>query len=249
MKNISLRILRAGIIGAVFLSGTSALAYVPYTWTNAPAPATTTIPKPKPLPTCLVQKTTAAPNEKIIFTPVAPTSTSAFKFMWKGETSTTTVGKVALAFIYPGNYTVILRAIGFDGSYTEAPCPTISVGFDTVATSVTSLPAAYVFPFATSTTKALIPKEYTPLSKDCFNLETDLSFGYSDDVSVPSDGVIYKLQQFLSREGYLKSEPTGYFGSLTLSAVKAYQTYHALPSTGYVGPMTRGAMKNQSCLG
>lgn len=35
---------------------------------------------------------------------------------------------------------------------------------------------------------------------------------------------------------------TGYFGALTFKAVKAYQTTHGLPSTGYVGPLTRAKL-------
>ncbi len=248
MKRTFKYVLKAGaaITGfAVFAP--LAFAYTPYTWTNAVSPAPSASNAPRP--TCLVDKTNAASNEKVIFTPVSPSNAPAAKFMWKGEVSTTTTGKIAIAFIYPGAYTVVLRAIAFDGSYVEVQCPKVNVNFDAVPTSTSTLPPAYIFPFATTTTKALIPKELTPISKDCLNFGQDISFGYSDDVEVPSQGVIYILQSFLAREGYLRSEPTGYFGSMTLSAVKAFQSFHGLPPTGYVGPMTRGAIKSQTCLG
>ncbi|MCX6752837.1 MAG: peptidoglycan-binding domain-containing protein [Candidatus Nomurabacteria bacterium] len=35
---------------------------------------------------------------------------------------------------------------------------------------------------------------------------------------------------------------TGYFGNITLAAVKAYQTAHGIPSTGFVGPLTRASL-------
>jgi hypothetical protein len=229
------------VLGATLLPS----AAFAYTYTNVQTVNTATIPKP----TCIVSKTTAAPNEKILFTPASPTGNSAQKFMWIGEATTTTYGPAVFAFIYPGTYTVVLRAVGFDGSYAEALCPTISILFDAKATSTITLPATYLFPFAASTTKSLIPKEFTPLSKNCFNLLTDLSIGYSDDVSNPTEGVIYKLQVFLANEGYLKSEPTGYFGVLTHAAAKAFQKANGLPQTGFVGPMTREVIKNQTCLG
>lgn len=50
---------------------------------------------------------------------------------------------------------------------------------------------------------------------------------------------VYELQDFLNDQGFLTVAPTGYFGLLTLKAVKAYQVSQNLPSTGFVGPMTR----------
>ncbi len=38
------------------------------------------------------------------------------------------------------------------------------------------------------------------------------------------------------------SPATGYFGNMTLAAVKTYQTANMIPSTGFVGPMTRAKM-------
>jgi hypothetical protein len=243
---ISFQILKVGAIGITLLSGTFAFA-APNTQTYSYTNKVSTTTASRPI--CIPQKTLVAPNEKVVFTPVSPTSSPAQRFEWRGESATTSVGKVALAFIYPGSYKITLRAIGFDGTYIEAPCPTIDVRFDALRTSTTTLPAAYIFPFATSTTRALIPKEFTPISGDCFNLGQDISVGYSDDVTVASQGVIYKLQTFLSREGYLKSQPTGYFGSLTLAAVKSFQRKYGLPPTGFVGPMTRSVIKSQTCLG
>lgn len=65
--------------------------------------------------------------------------------------------------------------------------------------------------------------------------DTDLSTGMSGQD-------VMELQQRLKDEGYLNVTPTGYFGPLTFSAVKAYQSANGLPSTGYVGPLTRGLL-------
>lgn len=56
------------------------------------------------------------------------------------------------------------------------------------------------------------------------------------------DGDVRELQLRLIKEGYLQAEVTGYFGPLTLAAVKKYQQAHSLPVTGYVGPMTRSIL-------
>ena len=53
---------------------------------------------------------------------------------------------------------------------------------------------------------------------------------------------IVLLQNFLIENGFLQTTATGYFGKLTLAAVKAYQKSLGLPSTGYVGPLTRDAL-------
>jgi len=50
---------------------------------------------------------------------------------------------------------------------------------------------------------------------------------------------VIELQEFLVDQGCLVSEATGNFYSLTLRAVKCFQSAHALPVTGYFGPMSR----------
>ncbi|MDD4123224.1 MAG: peptidoglycan-binding domain-containing protein, partial [Candidatus Pacebacteria bacterium] len=40
---------------------------------------------------------------------------------------------------------------------------------------------------------------------------------------------------------------SGYFGPLTLSAVKEFQAENGIPNTGYVGPMTRAALNDMYC--
>ncbi len=58
---------------------------------------------------------------------------------------------------------------------------------------------------------------------------------------------VLKLQNFLFAKGLLKATPNGYFGPGTLAAVKAYQKSVGLSQVGNTGPMTRAAIKKDSC--
>lgn len=62
----------------------------------------------------------------------------------------------------------------------------------------------------------------------------DLSFGFQQDSDV------IKLQEFLSDEGLYSGPITGNFFSLTLKAIKAFQSREGItPAAGYFGPKTR----------
>ena len=50
------------------------------------------------------------------------------------------------------------------------------------------------------------------------------------------------LQQYLIKKGFYSGPITGYFGTETQSAVKAYQSAHGIEAVGYVGPGTRAAL-------
>lgn len=58
---------------------------------------------------------------------------------------------------------------------------------------------------------------------------------------------VSELQDFLNNEGYLASEPTGYFGLMTVKAVKAFQGAYGISQTGSVGPITMAKIKAISC--
>ncbi|GGH87682.1 3D (Asp-Asp-Asp) domain-containing protein [Pullulanibacillus pueri] len=59
------------------------------------------------------------------------------------------------------------------------------------------------------------------------------------------DQHVKNLQLVLKREGYYKlSKPTGYFGSSTEKAVKAFQRDHQLKVDGLVGPETKSALNH-----
>ncbi|MES2225344.1 MAG: S8 family serine peptidase [Patescibacteria group bacterium] len=71
------------------------------------------------------------------------------------------------------------------------------------------------------------------------------AFIYTRLLTVGSTGPdVTALQQALTRAGAYTGPITGYFGLLTQAGVRAYQTAHALPPVGIVGPMTR-ALLNQ----
>jgi peptidoglycan hydrolase-like protein with peptidoglycan-binding domain len=58
---------------------------------------------------------------------------------------------------------------------------------------------------------------------------------------------VTELQKILLAGGHLKiAAPTGYFGALSLAAVKSYQKAHGVIQTGYVGPLTRGELNKGS---
>jgi peptidoglycan hydrolase-like protein with peptidoglycan-binding domain len=71
----------------------------------------------------------------------------------------------------------------------------------------------------------------------------------SRDVSGGTDVSI--LQDFLNGRGYLKSQPTGFFGSATRRAVIAFQNDNGLRATppGFVGPATRAKIQAIDCSG
>jgi peptidoglycan hydrolase-like protein with peptidoglycan-binding domain len=55
------------------------------------------------------------------------------------------------------------------------------------------------------------------------------------------DGDVQFLQQYMQRHGYFpaSTQVTGYFGPVTLKAVKNMQKSNKISSTGFVGPLTR----------
>jgi peptidoglycan hydrolase-like protein with peptidoglycan-binding domain len=54
---------------------------------------------------------------------------------------------------------------------------------------------------------------------------------------------VRELQEKLRSLGFFTFHTsTGYFGPITLAAVKAFQTANGIPATGFVGPLTRAAL-------
>jgi len=106
---------------------------------------------------------------------------------------------------------------------------------------VSGLVSALSYPY-TPTNGDYDPNPTTTSS--CVDLYNNLRY-QSNDASTSYE--VSKLQSFLQTKGYLNSEPTGYFGNLTLAAVKSYQSSVGLDQTGYVGPLTRAKIKAASC--
>ncbi len=83
-----------------------------------------------------------------------------------------------------------------------------------------------------------------PSTSQCISLSNNLSLRSRDS---STNGEVSTLQGFLQENGFLASDPTGYFGNLTLNAVKAFQNQYGLLSYGYVGPVTRQAIQKATC--
>ena len=73
-------------------------------------------------------------------------------------------------------------------------------------------------------------------------------YAFNTNLTVGSTGAdVVALQTWLMANGYSipalsAGTAKGYFGSQTKTAVQAYQTAKSIPSTGFVGPLTRGAL-------
>jgi len=74
------------------------------------------------------------------------------------------------------------------------------------------------------------------LGASSFRFEISLKKGDSSDA-------VKELQERLRAEGYFTyATSTGFFGPITMKAVKAYQKANKLPQTGLVGSMTRAVL-------
>jgi len=79
----------------------------------------------------------------------------------------------------------------------------------------------------------------------CLSLRNDLRYRSRD---AETGGEVSLLQDFLQSKKYLNSEPTGFFGLMTFSAVQQFQSANGISGTGYVGPLTRAKIKAFTCL-
>ena len=62
--------------------------------------------------------------------------------------------------------------------------------------------------------------------------DTSLRYGAKGDP-------VIELQEFLIDQNYLSTQATGYFGPLTLKAVRAFQSANGLPATGFFSMQSR----------
>lgn len=70
-------------------------------------------------------------------------------------------------------------------------------------------------------------------------VSTTASFLFTTQLSTGTSGTeVTELQKLLSSLGFLTVAPTGFYGSLTASAVSQFQAAHGLPTVGRVGPAT-----------
>jgi hypothetical protein len=76
------------------------------------------------------------------------------------------------------------------------------------------------------------------------------SYVFANNLTVGSRGdAVTALQNDLIAAGHnIAAGATGYFGSQTKAAVQAYQTENGIPSTGFVGPLTRAALNGTATV-
>lgn len=75
-------------------------------------------------------------------------------------------------------------------------------------------------------------------------------FNFTNDLSVGARGNgVIELQNRLTKEGVYSGPVTGYFGSLTLAGVKAYQVRQGIPQAGMVNSLTRNQLNNSQVAG
>lgn len=84
----------------------------------------------------------------------------------------------------------------------------------------------------------------TGMSSSCIVLNNNMNYRTRD---ISTNNEVSMLQDFLNSEGYLSVEPTGYFGLQTVAAAKKFQSASGFSPTGYVGPLTRGKIKEMTC--
>lgn len=81
-------------------------------------------------------------------------------------------------------------------------------------------------------------------AQSCASYTQQLTMGSTDDAT---QGEVSRLQSYLNSLGLLNVAPTGYFGSLTRTAVSRYQISKGITPYGMVGPLTRQAL-SQACF-
>jgi hypothetical protein len=110
-----------------------------------------------------------------------------------------------------------------------------------------ALIAGLLAPASVSAKHVVLPGQTAPqhtIDELCVELSRNLGFRMKD---AAVGGDIAKLQNVLHVSGFFKSESTGYFGLLTLQAVKDFQKTHGIAPTGFVGPLTRGKIAELTC--
>jgi peptidoglycan hydrolase-like protein with peptidoglycan-binding domain len=86
-----------------------------------------------------------------------------------------------------------------------------------------------------------------PSNDSCVSLQTSVLRYKSTDRA--TGGEVSILQDFLVGKGYLSGAPTGFYGRLTVVAVKQYQKSIGVSATGNVGPLTRSIIEKETCDG
>lgn len=144
-------------------------------------------------------------------------------------------------------FVVVIISIGFHSSFTEAMTTEDMVTLYATYTHPNILGAS-----ATSTTSN-IPDSLNPEQQKVIIQGLIYAAGSSAVVSASlkegSKGDNVKnLQMFLGAKNHFTSDITGFFGSKTKTAVKAFQSANGLKSDGIVGPNTKSAISEEVAM-
>ena len=165
-----------------------------------------------------------------------------------GQTATTTQG-VPIEFSLPltSGETIRLSLSGGTGSYYIQPTGGVPVAANLNGSMLTLVGSA-----VGEATINVCSTGASSASTACLPIRVAVSpaltgtgggFLFESTLSIGMSGPeVLELQNRLRAEGFFNVTPTGYFGPLTESAVKAYQSAHGLPAVGIVGPLTRGLL-------
>ena len=84
----------------------------------------------------------------------------------------------------------------------------------------------------------------TPVVQNAGQVLGASTYAFNNNVSEGTQNdEVKELQEKLRSLGFFTFHTsTGYFGPITLAAVKAFQTANGIPATGFVGPLTRAAL-------
>ena len=117
------------------------------------------------------------------------------------------------------------------------------------ANGITSSSHASVRVLVTATPAAVSSTALAPVSLDLNITKTRTPGTFYRSLSLGSQGAdVVALQAFLIQKGYLampKGVAAGYFGSLTRTAVIAYQKSAGLPQVGSFGPLTKAKLLSE----
>lgn len=169
---------------------------------------------------------TAIGNYQLVVTATSIASSS--------QAASTTATYTLVVDAAPAPVVVSSGGGGGGGGYYYAP-PVVTNSSTSTVTTSTSLQAPLLSEASSLPTPSSLGQV---LGATAFNFSSNLTLGMSGDN-------VTQLQNRLTTEGVYSGPITGYFGHLTLAAVKAYQTkYNISPASGYVGPLTRAQLNN-----
>ncbi|MBU6415411.1 peptidoglycan-binding protein [Patescibacteria group bacterium] len=99
-------------------------------------------------------------------------------------------------------------------------------------------------PGKSSSVSGNAPSDTSGIVNACVVITNNLTYRSRDGFT---NGDVSALQDFLQIKGYLTTEPSGFFGLLTLQAVKNFQIDNNINPTGFVGYVTRGKIQQLTC--